>query len=169
MAEFEHLCKFCFTLMDKDGDGKVNASELGTLLRLLGQVWSYASIVTLINQTGNRPVTLDLFIRIAKKKRVEEAKMLKKPLNEQMLRSYSLRPDIRLSQDEINELKVCFDVFDTEGRGVCSVKDVSQVLSCLGEQMSPADVKRLLALEKLDRASHLRFADFCSIFSRARC
>ncbi|CBZ54247.1 Calmodulin, related [Neospora caninum Liverpool] len=166
MAEFQYLCKFCFTLMDEDGDGKVKVSQLGTMLRMLGQIWSYASILTVENELGNRPVTLDTFLRIAKQKRMEEAKARKKPISEQMMNMYGIPFDIGLSRDEINELKVCFDVFDPEGRGVCSVKDVSQVLSCLGEQLSPSDVEKLLALENLDRAEHLRFADFCAIFSR---
>ncbi|KEP67546.1 UNVERIFIED_CONTAM: EF hand domain-containing protein [Hammondia hammondi] len=166
MAEFQYLCKFCFCLTDDDGDGKVKVSQLGTMLRMLGQIWSYASILKVEKELGDRPVTLDTFLRIAKQKRVEEAKARKKPISEQMVQIYGISTDIGLSADEINELKVCFDVFDPEGRGVCSVKDVSQVLSCLGEQLSPADVETLLALENFDGAEHLRFADFCAIFSR---
>ncbi|PFH35163.1 EF hand domain-containing protein [Besnoitia besnoiti] len=168
MADFDYMCKFCFTLMDEDGDGKVKVSQLGTMLRMLGQVWSYAAILTVENELGIRPVTLETFMRIAKKKRQEEAKARKKPLNEQMLRIHNLRKDIGLSQEEINELKVCFDVFDPEGRGICSVKDVSQVLSCLGEQLTPTDIDRLLTLENLDRAEYLRFSDFCALFSCAQ-
>lgn len=29
-------CKECFTLFDKDGDGKIQAQELGTVVRSLG-------------------------------------------------------------------------------------------------------------------------------------
>lgn len=166
MADFDYLCRFCFTLMDQDGDGKVKVTQLGTMLRMLGQVWSYASILTVENKLGHRPVTLDVFTQIAKQKRAEEAKDRRKPLSEDMLERYHMPRSVGLSQEEINELKVCFDLFDPDGRGVCSMKDVSQVLTCLGEQLSPADVNRLLALENLEGAEYLRFGDFCSLFSR---
>lgn len=41
-------CKECFQLFDKDGSGKISVSELGTMVRALGQMPSEAQVQSLI-------------------------------------------------------------------------------------------------------------------------
>eukprot|EP00070_Physeter_catodon_P015709 XP_023973889.1 calmodulin-like [Physeter catodon] len=168
MAEFEQECRTCFTLFDQDRDGKVQATQLGSMLRMLGQVWSCASIAELERKATGGYITLPAFLRTAKEKRTAEARSRKKPLNEAMLRKYCIRSDIGLFQEELDELKACFDVFDRAGRGLCAVKDITNVLICLGEQLSEKDVQKLFALHNLEGATYLRFADFCELFARLR-
>ena len=41
-------CKECFQLFDKDGNGKLSVSELGTMVRALGQMPTEAKVHDLV-------------------------------------------------------------------------------------------------------------------------
>ena len=46
---FRSECKQCFQLFDKEGNGKVNVSELGTMVRALGQMPTEGQVKELVD------------------------------------------------------------------------------------------------------------------------
>ncbi|XP_029431712.1 calmodulin-like protein 4 [Rhinatrema bivittatum] len=73
-----------------------------------------------------------------------------------------------LSQDEINEFKECFSLYDKTQKGKINASDLLTVMRCLGANPTPAEVQRHLQLQKIDRAGDLDFSTFLTIMHRQK-
>ncbi|XP_030046328.1 calmodulin-like protein 4 isoform X2 [Microcaecilia unicolor] len=68
-----------------------------------------------------------------------------------------------LSQDEINEFKECFSLYDKTQKGKIKASDLLTVMRCLGVSPTPAEAQQHLQLQKIDRAGDLDFSTFLTI------
>ncbi|XP_020663800.2 calmodulin-like protein 4 isoform X1 [Pogona vitticeps] len=68
-----------------------------------------------------------------------------------------------LSQDQINEFKECFSLYDKKQNGKIKASDLIMVMRCLGTSPTPAEVGRHLQLHKVDTNAELDFSTFLTI------
>ncbi|XP_054024947.1 calmodulin-like protein 4 [Dryobates pubescens] len=71
-----------------------------------------------------------------------------------------------LSQDQINEFKECFSLYDKKQKGKIKASDLMVVMRCLGASPTPGEVQRHLHLHKIDRNAELDFSTFLNIMYR---
>ncbi|KAM6257014.1 calmodulin-like protein 4 [Porphyrio hochstetteri] len=80
-------------------------------------------------------------------------------------RSHSSRAKF-LSQDQINEFKECFSLYDKKQKGKIKASDLLAVMRCLGASPTPGEVQRHLHLHKIDQNAELDFSTFLNIMYR---
>ncbi|XP_062998402.1 calmodulin-like protein 4 isoform X1 [Elgaria multicarinata webbii] len=71
-----------------------------------------------------------------------------------------------LSQDQINEFKECFSLYDKKQKGKIKASDLITVMRCLGTSPTPGEVTRHLQLHKVDVSAELDFSVFLTIIYR---
>ncbi|NXG25253.1 CALL4 protein, partial [Grallaria varia] len=54
-----------------------------------------------------------------------------------------------LSQDQINEFKECFSLYDKKQKGKIKGSDLLAVMRCLGASPTPGEVQRHLHLHRI--------------------
>ena len=97
IAEF----KEAFSLFDKDGGGSIDAKELGTVMRSLGQNPTEAELQDMINEVdkdGNQSIDFPEFLTMMAKKMKDT--------------------------DSEEEIKEAFKVFDKDGNGFISAAEL---------------------------------------------
>ncbi|KAL8453171.1 hypothetical protein Emed_001041 [Eimeria media] len=164
--QFEKLTTFVFRYFDQKKKGHVPAAMLGTMLRSLGQVWSFSELLDVVSRQGDRDVTLAAFQSIARTRRDAEAKALNAALKKKAS-AKEIEPSVPgLTEAERRELRLCFSLLDPDGSSLCAVNDIVQILTCLGERLSYSDVQQLLVLEKLEGKAFLNFNEFTRLCAR---
>lgn len=68
-----------------------------------------------------------------------------------------------LSQDQINEYKECFSLYDKQQRGKIKATDLIVVMRSLGASPTPGEVQRHLQTHKIDRHGELDFSTFLTM------
>ncbi|XP_053128898.1 calmodulin-like protein 4 [Hemicordylus capensis] len=71
-----------------------------------------------------------------------------------------------LSQDQINEFKECFSLYDKKQNGKIQAGDLITVMRSLGSSPTPGEVARHLQLHKIDSNSELDFSTFLTVMHR---
>ncbi|KAM4766474.1 calmodulin-like protein 4 [Cyanocitta cristata] len=71
-----------------------------------------------------------------------------------------------LSQDQINEFKECFSLYDKKQKGKIKASELLAVMRCLGASPTPGEVQRHLHLHRIDRNAELDFSTFLNIMYR---
>ncbi|KAJ1735792.1 myosin II light chain [Coemansia sp. BCRC 34490] len=140
----EQLNEFreAFGLFDRTGEGKIQRSSLGTLLRALGQNPTEAEVQEL---TGDSPkaddaegIVFDEFIKIV------------------------MRPggfSSANSEDSFNEFVQAFQVFDRDALGYISAGELRYVLTSLGEPLSDGEVDELLKGVPMDKHGNINYEE----------
>ena len=119
IAEFREA----FSLFDKDGDGTITTSELGTVMRSLGTNPTAVELQDMINEVdadGNGTVNFPEFLTMCSRKMKDT--------------------------DCEEELAEAFSVFDRNGRGVVSIDEMKHVMSSLGERLSDAELEEMVQM-----------------------
>ncbi|KAF9273896.1 hypothetical protein BGZ68_001105 [Mortierella alpina] len=117
--------KEAFNLYDRKGTGSISSSELGSLLRAIGQNPSEAEIKDLISQ-AEPTLSFDAFSKIA-------------------LRADGFKPAATVDQ-----LVEGFKVFDPQDNGTISAEDLRRVLTTMGEALSEKEIDELMAEAKIE-------------------
>ncbi|KAM5292417.1 LOW QUALITY PROTEIN: calmodulin-like protein 4 [Ctenodactylus gundi] len=68
-----------------------------------------------------------------------------------------------LSQDQINEYKECFSLYDKQQRGKIKATDLLVAMRCLGASPTPGEVQRHLQTHGIDRHGELDFSTFLTM------
>ncbi|XP_063572272.1 calmodulin-like protein 4 isoform X1 [Pongo abelii] len=68
-----------------------------------------------------------------------------------------------LSQDQINEYKECFSLYDKQQRGKIKATDLMVAMRCLGASPTPGEVQRHLQTHGIDGNGELDFSTFLTI------
>ncbi|XP_035646118.1 calmodulin-like protein 4 [Oncorhynchus keta] len=68
-----------------------------------------------------------------------------------------------LTQDQINEFKECFSLYDKKHKGKIEAKDLIIVMRCLGVSPTFIEVDRHLQISKIDKCGELDFSTFLTM------
>lgn len=74
-------------------------------------------------------------------------------------------PAEKLSEEQIDELRDAFTLFDATGTGCITSSDLKTVLRSLGKTVSDAEVKVLLKDLSVDQDGRIHFGDFVSMMT----
>mmetsp|Transcript_105796 Transcript_105796/g.298013 ORF Transcript_105796/g.298013 Transcript_105796/m.298013 type:complete len:136 (+) Transcript_105796:1-408(+) len=103
--------KECFDLFDRDADGKIEAKQLGEVLRSLGQILIEKDVVELRKEVVGDLVAFDKFKELASRKPRQPEKQSK-------------------------ALMQAFEVFDKIGTGQVDMSELQHIVTSMGEKLS---------------------------------
>ncbi|TID23184.1 hypothetical protein CANINC_003201 [Pichia inconspicua] len=132
--------KEAFTLFDMDNDGELDYHELKVALRALGFDMSKREVLDVIEEydSGNRKkIKYDDFYRYVAAKIVE--------------------------RDPVEEIKRAFQLFDDDGTGKISLKNLRRVAKELGENMSDDELAAMIDEFDLDEDGEISLEEFINI------
>jgi len=127
--------KECFTLYDKDGDGKISCQELGTVIRSLGMNPTEAEVED-ISRNMIRGPTFGL---------PELLQVMARFMGE--------------SRNKREEIRESFSVFDRDGTGMISAAELRHVMTNIGEKLSDQEVDEMIREIEVDRDGQINYED----------
>jgi calmodulin len=133
IAEFREA----FNIFDKDGDGRITAKELGTVMRSLGQNPSEAELQDMVNQVdldGNGTIEFDEFL-------------------------YMMSRQMRDGDTE-EDIKAAFRVFDKDGDGKITTAELTHIMNNLGEPLTQEEVDEMIAQADTNKDGIIDYAEF---------
>ncbi|XP_050296365.1 neo-calmodulin-like [Anthonomus grandis grandis] len=135
----EHLeeIREVFKIFDKDDDGTISTKELGTVMKALGQNPTEAElldIITEVDKDGNGLIDFEEFTDVMK--------------------------NIIKECDNEDDIKGAFRVFDKDGKGYITVKDLMETLSSLGEKIPEEQYEDMVRAADLDGDGQVTLGDF---------
>jgi len=129
-----------FALFDKAGTGRISTKDLSVVMRSLGQNPTELELQEMINEVSHTGSgTIDY---------IDFAAMMDKKMR---------------NIDGFEELKEAFSIFDPDGKGYITAKDLKFILSNLGESMKDEDVENMIMEADLDADGHINFDEFVTI------
>ncbi|ODN05908.1 Calmodulin [Orchesella cincta] len=134
--------KEAFMLFDKDEDGIITVSELGIVMRSLGQRPSDTELENLVNEVE-----------------LEECGLIE--FNE-FLQMMSKKMKDAESEEELTE---AFKVFDKSGDGLISSSELRHVMTSLGDKLSDEEVDDMLKEADLDGDGMVNYVEFVAILT----
>ncbi|XP_076237646.1 uncharacterized protein LOC143181212 [Calliopsis andreniformis] len=140
MKEFREA----FRLFDKDGDGSITKEELGRVMRSLGQFARAEELRTMLQEIdidGDGNVSFEEFVEIVSNIGASETAPTDQDQEEQ-------------------ELRDAFRVFDKHNRGYITASDLRAVLQCLGEDLSEEEIEDMIKEVDVDGDGRIDFYEF---------
>ncbi|KAL0111839.1 hypothetical protein PUN28_013198 [Cardiocondyla obscurior] len=141
MKEFREA----FRLFDKDGDGTITKEELGRVMRSLGQFARAEELRTMLQEIdidGDGNVSFEEFVEIVSN-----------------IGGASTAAPTDQDQEE-QELRDAFRVFDKHNRGYITASDLRAVLQCLGEDLSEEEIEDMIKEVDVDGDGRIDFYEF---------
>ena len=129
--------KKAFDIYDKDKDEKINLTELGNIMKSIGQNPSESELQDMINEIdidGEGVITFDGFISLMEKK---------------------LR-----DADTEEELIESFKVFDKDGNGLISSENLRDVVVSLGMKFSQEEIDEMIREADNDGDGFINYEEF---------
>lgn len=136
IAEF----RTAFEIFDRDKDGKISKKELGTIMRNLGQTPTEVELTEMINEVdidGNGTIDFREFLGLMVRKMKDS--------------------------DLDEELYEAFKVFDRDGNGFITSHELKNVMSGLGEYLTPEEVDDLVREADLDGDGQINYEEFIKL------
>jgi calmodulin len=130
IAEF----KEAFCLFDKDGDGKINTTEVGTVMRSLGHMPTEEEVGNIVKGVKNKSVDFPEFLSLL-------AKNAKPAASE-------------------GEIKEAFRVFDKDGNGLVSASELRHVMTNLGEKLTEDEIDEMIREADDDGDGQIKYEEF---------
>ncbi|XP_028058570.1 putative calmodulin-3 [Camellia sinensis] len=151
--------KEAFSLFDKDGDGCITTKELGTVMRSLGQNPTEAELQDMINEVdadGNGTIDFPEFLNLMarKMKDTDSEEELKETMADQ------------LTDDQISEFKEAFSLFDKDGDGCITTKELGTVMRSLGQNPTEAELQDMINEVDADGNGTIDFPEFLNLMAR---
>jgi calmodulin len=140
MTEKEERMRDAFNLYDRKGEGRIQTSDLGSVIRCCGNNPSQQQIKDLIEDFDPEStgfIDVNTFKTIMKKN----------------VGSSNVKEDI----------KEAFKIFDKENSGYISVVELRHVLTTLGERLSNSDVDDFLKNAHIEKDGTINFDTFMKI------
>ncbi|CAM8886131.1 unnamed protein product [Rhodiola kirilowii] len=128
-----------FRKFDVIGDGKISATELGCIIRSLGQSPTdeeLMKMVRVVDKDGDGFINLDEFIELNTNK------------------------DVGSEDEALESLKEAFSLFDIDGNGSITAEELHKVLRGLGEECSVAECRKMISGVDVDGDGMISFDEF---------
>ncbi|XP_060577948.1 calmodulin-A-like [Ruditapes philippinarum] len=138
IAEF----KLAFEMFDKDNDGTISSTELGVVMRSLGQNPTEQELKDMINEVdvdGNGTIDFPEFCQMMNRRMTEH--------------------------NEPEELMEAFKVFDKDGNGYISEEELKYVMMNLGEKMTDDEVKEMMREADVDGDGQISYQEFVTMMT----
>uniref|UniRef100_A0A7N8XN80 Centrin 4 n=1 Tax=Mastacembelus armatus TaxID=205130 RepID=A0A7N8XN80_9TELE len=74
-------------------------------------------------------------------------------------------PKIELTEEQKQEIKEAFDLFDTDGTGTIDVKELKVVMRALGFEPKKEEIKKMIADVDKEGSGTIDFSDFFSMMT----
>ncbi|KAG8049192.1 hypothetical protein GUJ93_ZPchr0009g659 [Zizania palustris] len=138
----EEIVEFrkAFSFFDKDGDGCITLEELDTVVRSLGQTPTAEELEEMIRDVdadGNGSIEFGEFLALMARKAA---------------RGYG--------DDDGEELREAFKVFDKDQDGLISAAELRHVMISLGEKLTDEEVDQMIREADLDGDGQVNFDEF---------
>jgi len=136
IAEF----KEAFSLFDKDGDGTIDADELGTVLRSLGNQPTDEEVEDMIKEAdedGNGTIDFAEFIK--------------------------MMPTQERDDNAEEEMLEAFRVFDTDGNGSITADELRQIFVNLGEKLTEEEIADMIEEADTDGDGEINYQEFVTM------
>ncbi|XP_022247576.1 calmodulin-A-like [Limulus polyphemus] len=158
VAEFREA----FMLFDKDSDGRITETEVGIVMKSLGQnptEKELHNMVEMVDQDGYDNARLSRYLWVE----FEGIKRLSRYLwfNEFL---FMMSKKMKESDRE-EELREAFRVFDRNGDGFISSSELSHVMFNLGEKLTEDDVDDMIKEADLDGDGLVNYQEFVTILT----
>lgn len=141
IAEF----KEAFSLFDKDDNGYITTTELGTVMRSLGQNPTEAELQDMIAEVdSNSSGTIDL---------------------QEFLGLMARRMKDTESEEELRE---AFRVFDQDQNGFISATELRHVMTNLGEKLSDEEIGEMIREADVDSDGNINYDEFVKVMMAKR-
>jgi len=129
-----------FNMFDKNGDGKISSSEIGMLLRSIGQDPTESEIKDFIHEVDtdeNGTIEFSEFcsLMLAKK-------------------------NMKTNEEKEAELLESFKVFDKNGDGFISADELRSMMSSLGESLTDEEVNEMIDEADTDGDGQVNYQEF---------
>ncbi|XP_045385657.1 calmodulin-like protein 5 [Lemur catta] len=139
VAEFKEV----FKRVDKDGDGKIDAKELGEAMQALGKDLSEEDLkgfIKSVDSDGDGAISFPEFLAALG----ERAKGL----------------------GSEQDLRAAFRAFDLDGDGHISVDELRQAMAQLGLQLSQEELDALVSEADVNQDGQVDFEEFARVLSQ---
>mgnify|MGYP003319126910 CR=1 FL=1 len=133
-------CKEVFDLFDKNKDGSISTNELGEIMKALGANPTKEELQQMLNEVdtdGSGKIEFKEFLDLFTKR-------MKEP-------------------DTENDLIEAFKIFDKDGNGTISVKELKNVMSTLGESLSDEECEEIIKEADIDGDGCINYHEFVKI------
>ncbi|KAJ6551371.1 calmodulin-like protein 12-like protein [Mycena capillaripes] len=186
-TDSEEEIKKAFKVFDKDGNGYISAAELRQVMRNLGEKLSDNEVDEMIREAdvdGDGQINYEEFAKICFRNNWNlDAKSC--------CDSASRRPDIaehhplpllatlssilhyppsnmadQLSEEQISEFKEAFSLFDKDGDGTITTKELGTVMRSLGQNPTEAELQDMINEVDADGNGTIDFPEFLTMMAR---
>ncbi|VDO07308.1 unnamed protein product [Rodentolepis nana] len=131
-----------FNLFDKDGDGSITIEELRSVMRSLGLSPTEAELEDIINEgdiDGNRTIDFSEFLTLMAKNMKED--------------------------DEEEEIRTAFEIFDKDGNGSISADELRHVMKSLDGNLTETEIASIIKEADSDGDGQISFEEFYAAMS----
>ncbi|AEC09928.1 Calmodulin-like protein 12 [Arabidopsis thaliana] len=148
-----------FRLFDKNGDGSITKKELGTMMRSIGEKPTKADLQDLMNEAdldGDGTIDFPEFLCV----------MAKNQGHDQAPRHTKKTMADKLTDDQITEYRESFRLFDKNGDGSITKKELRTVMFSLGKNRTKADLQDMMNEVDLDGDGTIDFPEFLYLMAK---
>ena len=153
----EEQIKEAFLVFDKNGDGSINAKELGSVMRSLGGKIPRGADVELqelineVDANDNGTIEFAEFLTMIRKMKDSNDNHHKKEEIEQAL----------TEQEE--EIRQAFEVLDKDGNGFLSEAELRPMMTSFYEKASEKEVNQMIKDADIDGDGQVNYKEFVKI------
>ena len=73
--------------------------------------------------------------------------------------------EAKLTQDQLDELKASFAIYDLDGDGKITMRELGSVMRALGHNPTEAEIQTIINLVDTDQSGSIDFQEFCKLMS----
>ncbi|KAG0590172.1 hypothetical protein M758_1G076300 [Ceratodon purpureus] len=149
-----------FKVFDKDGDGKISKSELGDVLRSLGDNLNDSELDDVVTRLGGTAgcINLEQFISFHTDSPSSSGRVLS--------RASSAGSGNEIHDPEMEALKSAFAVFDIDKNGFISAEELQRVMLTLGDKhTSLEECRHMIKCVDKDGNQMVDFGEFQCLMS----